>query len=92
MPEARKDAPPVARPEFSLLDDADAELHSIIHSRLLRGGQKKVSDLQNVALHGAALFTNADDLHSRIDNLKSELEADLLLAEREAKLLASKTV
>jgi hypothetical protein len=39
------------------------------------------------SLHCAALFTGAHDLHERIDNMENDLEADLLRAEQEAKLL-----
>jgi phospholipase C len=84
---SRADQPAIAKPQFSLSDDIDAELYSVVNSRLLRATKKDVTDLQTEALHGMALFLQADDLHARVDNLKNQLEADLLLAELEAKLL-----
>lgn len=49
-------------------------------------GKSPISDLQKAALHGVALFTQTRDLHDHINQLKSESEADQLLAEHEAKL------
>jgi len=88
--EARTDRPPIAKPDSSVLEDLKAEAHSIVHARLLGAKQKPLSDLQRTALHGMALFTQADELHDRIDKINNELEADLLLMEREAKLVKDK--
>jgi phospholipase C len=90
LSEARNDRPAIARPEFPVLEDVEAEFHSIIHAKLLGAKQKPVSDLQRTALHGAALFTQAGDLHGRIAKIENELEADLLLVEHEAKLVKNK--
>ena len=90
LSDTRNDLPAITKPQFSLAEDIGAELHSIVHSRLLRAGQKKLTDLQRDALHGAALFANAADLRSKIDYIETELEADLVLAEHEAKLLKDK--
>lgn len=92
LPSAREDRAPIAKPHFPILEDVEAELESIVHSRRHTAEQKKVTDLQRTALHGAALFTQADELHAHIDGLNNELEADLLLAEHEAKLLKGKKV
>jgi phospholipase C len=82
----RKDCAPIAKPHFSLREEIGAELHSIIHSKFLGNKQNPITDLQRTALHGAALFAGASELHDRIANLDNELEADLLRAEQEAKL------
>ena len=87
---ARDDRPPIAKPQFSILEDVAAEWHSIVHSKLLGAKQKPLSDLQRAALHGAALFTGAGDLHDRIAKIENELEADLLLVEHEARLVKNK--
>lgn len=65
-------------------------MRSIAHATLLGAKQKPISDLQRTALHGAALFTQADELHNRIEKLENELEADLLVIEHEAKLVKGK--
>ena len=58
---------------------------------LLEGaGKSPISALRRTALHGAALFTQAGELHSRIEKLENELEADLLVIEHEAKLVKGK--
>jgi phospholipase C len=90
LSEPRNDRPPIARPAFSVLEDVEAEFHSIVHGKLLGAKQKPVSDLQRTVLHGAALFTQADGLHARIATIENELEADLLLVEHEAKLVKNK--
>jgi phospholipase C len=87
---ARNDHVEIPKPPASLLNDLEAEAHAVLHSRLLGANQKPFSDLQRTALHGAALFMQADDLHSRIDSIESELHADLLVAEFEAKLVKNK--
>jgi phospholipase C len=86
----RDDRPTILKPHFSLLEDVAAEYHSIVHGELFRGGEKRLSDLQKTALHGVALFTGTDDLHARIPNIASELEADLLLAKQEAMVVKDK--
>jgi len=86
----RTDRPVVPKPQISLIEDAQQELHSIVHSKLLGAKQKPVSDLQRTALHGAAIFADAGHLHERIDQIENELEADLLLVEHEAKLVKNK--
>jgi len=86
----RDDDVPLQKPKFSTLDDAEAELHLLAHSRLLGAKQKPMSDLQRTALHGAALLTGRADLHDRIENLKDELEADLLMIEHEAHAVKDK--
>ncbi|MGB9236835.1 MAG: alkaline phosphatase family protein [Terriglobales bacterium] len=90
LPNPRTDRAPVAKPHFSLLEDLGAEFHTIVHSKFLGGKQNPITDLQRAALHGAALFTGAEDLHDRIANIETELEADLLRAESEAKFAKSK--
>jgi phospholipase C len=90
LSEARNDRPPIGRPEFPILEDVEAEVHSIVHAKLLGAKQKPVSDLQRTALHGAVSFTQAGDLHARIAKIENELEADLLLVEHEAKLVKNK--
>jgi phospholipase C len=86
LPSPRSDRAPITKPHFSLLEDLGAEFHSVVHSKFLGAKQNPISDLQRVALHGTALFTGAHDLHDRIANVETELEADLLRAESEAKL------
>jgi phospholipase C len=90
LPTPRDDRPPIAIPHFSILEDVAGEWHSIVHGKLLAAKQKPLSDLQRTALHGAALFTGACDLHERIAKIENELEADLLLVEHEAKLVKNK--
>jgi phospholipase C len=88
LPIARNDRPAIPKPETSKLDDLKEEVHSILHSQLfLRAKQKPISDLQKTALHGAALFMQAENLHKRIENISNEFEADLLLMEHEANLV-----
>lgn len=87
LPGPRNDRAPIAKPQFSVMEYVVAELHSIVHTRILDAKQGPVSDLHRTALHGAAIFTEAPELHERIDNLRNELEADLLLAEHEAEFL-----
>ena len=86
----RNDRPSIAKPHFSILEDIGSEWRSIVHSKVLGGKQNPVSDLQRTALHGAALFTEAHDLHDRIASTETELEADLLRAEYDAKLVKKK--
>jgi phospholipase C len=86
----RKDRAPVPKPEFSLLEDVKAEVHSIVHSKLLRAQKKCVTDLQRASLHGMALFTGQADLHDHIGEIGNELEADMLLVKQEAKLVRNK--
>jgi phospholipase C len=86
----RSDRAPIARPQIPVLADVEAELHSVVQSKLLAAQRKEISDLQKTALHGAALFTETPDLHDRIANIKNVLEADLLVAEREAALVKNK--
>ena len=86
----RSDGPTIVKPEFSILEDVEAEMHTIAHAKLLGAKQKPVSDLQRTALHGSALFIQAGQLHERIEKLQNELEADLLVIEREAKLVKNK--
>jgi phospholipase C len=90
LSEPRSDRPAIAKPEFSFLTDLGAEMHSLAHAKLLGAKQKPLSDLQKTALHGAALLTQADELHERIEHLQNELEASLLLIEREARFVTSK--
>jgi hypothetical protein len=85
-----EDRPLIINPRFSVLEEAAAEWHSIVHGKLFRAGEKRLSDLQRFVLHGVALFTGADDLHARIPNIGSELEADLLLAEHEVRVIKNK--
>jgi hypothetical protein len=86
----RTDRAPIAKPHFSLREAIGAEFHFIIHSKFLGDKQNPITDLQRVALHGAALFAGAPELHDRIANIDNELEADLLRAEQEAKLAKTK--
>jgi hypothetical protein len=86
----RQNRPPIAKPTFSIIEDIGTEWHSMVHSKLLSAKQKPISDLQRTALHGVALFTQSDDLHNRIAKVENEREADLLLAEYEAKLVKNK--
>ncbi len=90
LADPRQDRPPIAKPTFSIIEDVAAEWHSIVHSRLLGAKQKPITDLHRTALHGVALFTQADDLHNRIARIGNELEADVLLVELEAKLVKNK--
>jgi phospholipase C len=90
LSEPRSDRPAIAKPEFSFLTDLGAEMHSLAHAKLLGAKEKPLSDLQKTALHGAALLTQADELHERIEHLQNELEASLLLIEREARFVTSK--
>ena len=91
LPTARVDRPAIPKPETPKLEELKEEVHSILHSQLFLGAkQKPVSDLQRTALHGAALFMQAGDLHERIDRLPNEFEADLLLMEHEANLVKDK--
>ena len=82
----RDDQPPIAKLHFSILEDIGTEWRSIVHSKFLGVKQNPITDLQRTALHGAALFTGAPELHDRITNIDNELEADLLRAQEEAKL------
>jgi phospholipase C len=86
----RSDRAPIAKPQFPILADVESELHAIVQSKLLVAQRKEISDLQRTALHGAALFTETPDLHDRIANIKNVLEADLLVADREAALVKKK--
>jgi len=90
LSDARQDHPTIAVPHVSLLEDAKAEWHFLVHSKLLRAKQKPVTDLQRHALHAMAHFMEASDLHERVSNLNNELEADLLLVEQETKLVKNK--
>jgi phospholipase C len=87
---ARTDRPAIAKPQTSLWDDLKEEAHALAHGKLLGAEQKPISDLQRFALHGAAMFMQAEELHERIDGLNSELAADLFLMEHEAKLVKDK--
>jgi phospholipase C len=87
---ARTDWPLIAEPESSIVEELEAEAHSILHSRMLGAKQKPISDLQRTAMHGAAMLVQADELHERIDKIQNEFEADLLLMEHEAKLVKDK--
>jgi hypothetical protein len=80
----------IEKPHFSLIEDLKSELHLLAHSRLLGAQEKSCSDLQEHALHGVALFTQSAGLYGRIDSIKNELEAGLLLVEHEAKLVRGK--
>jgi phospholipase C len=86
----RSDRPTIVKPDFSILEDVEAEMHTIAHAKLLGAKQKPVSDLQRTTLHGSALFAQAGHLHERIEKLQNELEADLLVIEHEAKLVKNK--
>ena len=86
----RNDRAPLAKPHFSLLEDVAAEWRSIVHSKFLGAKHNPITDLQRAALHGAALFTGSPDLHDRIANIETEMEADLLRAEQEAQLAKNK--
>jgi hypothetical protein len=87
---ARTDRPAIAEPHFSLLKDLGAEFHSIVHSIFAGSKLNPITDLQRAALHGAALFAGAPELHERIDKIENELEADLLRAEQEARLVKNR--
>jgi hypothetical protein len=86
----RTDVVVLERPHFSLIEDLKSELHLLIHSRLLRAQQKPCSDLQKRALHGVALLTQSAGVHDRVNSIKNELEAGLLLAALEAKFVRKK--
>jgi phospholipase C len=90
--EPRKDQPPILKPQFPILADVEAELHTLLHSKLVTAQRKQLSDLQRTALHGVALLTETPDLHERIFKIRNELEADLLVAEHEAKFVMNKTL
>jgi len=90
LPAARTDHPFIAKPESSVFEDLEVEAHTMVHKLLLGAKLKPISDLQRTALHGAALVTGADELHARIEGLTNEFEADLMLMEREAKLVMNK--
>jgi phospholipase C len=90
LPEPRKDSPPIPTPEFSLFADLEAELHSFVHAKLCRCKRTPITDLQKRALHGMALFTQAGELHSRIEEIQNALEANLLVVEHETKLAMKK--
>jgi phospholipase C len=88
---ARTDRPFIAKPELATVDDLKEEFHSVAHSQLFLGAkQKAVSDLQKTALHGMAMFMQADDLHKRIESISNEFEGEVLLMEHEAKLVKDK--
>ena len=88
QPKPRNDRPAILKPITSKLDDLKEELHSILYSQLFLGAkQKPISDLQRMALHGAAQFLRDDKLPERIGKLANEFEADVLLMEHEAKLV-----
>jgi len=89
LPSPRNDRPPIAKPHFSILEDIGAEwhsIHSIVHSKSSAVNRTRSPICKRTALHGAALFTGARDLHDHIANIDNELEADLLRAEQEAQL------
>jgi phospholipase C len=86
----RADHPEIPKPESHLLEDLKFEVHSVVHSKLFGAHTKPISDLQKFALHGAAIFTQAHELHDRIQNVENELQADLLFMGQEAKLLKNK--
>ena len=90
MTTPRGSYPFIEAPHYSLYEDLKTEFRSTAHSRPAETGPTPVSDLQKVALHAMALFTNANDLHAPIENLTGELEAGLLLAKYEAELLKHK--
>jgi phospholipase C len=90
-PRPRKDRPPIPNSQFSFVEDAEAALHSLVHTKLLRFKRRPISDLRRNALHGMAVFTQAGDLISRVEGIENELEANLLLVEHEAKLVWGKT-
>lgn len=92
LPNPRQDRPPIPNPQFSFLDDTEAALHSLVHAKLRRSKQIPISELRKHALHGMAIFTEANDLHSRIEAVENELEANLLLVEHEAKLVMKKNL
>jgi Uncharacterized alpha/beta hydrolase domain (DUF2235) len=54
----RSDHPAIVKPEFSILEDVAAEIHTLAHSKLLGARQKPVSDLQRTAPHGTTQFTS----------------------------------
>jgi phospholipase C len=84
----RQDRPPIPEPHPSLLEDLGAEWQAIVHSKFLGARLHPITDMQRIALHCAALFTDQQHLHERIHNLETQLEADLLRAEQEARLAA----
>ena len=86
----RTDRLAIVQPQFSWREDVAAEWHTIFHGKLFRAGEKRLTDLQKTALHGVALFTGRDELHGRISDIKSELEADLLIAAHEARVVRGK--
>jgi phospholipase C len=87
----RNDTPEITKPEFPFWQDAKAELEYLLHGKSHGAtGSSPITDLQRSAMHGAAIFTQSQDLHGKIGAIKSELEADLVLAEHEAKHLKNK--
>jgi hypothetical protein len=87
LPAPRIDAPRVMAPTFSWVDEVKARVRSLLCAGPRQRAQTSLSSLQRSALHGVALLTETPELHGRIEKLSSEHEADLLLAEHEAKLL-----
>jgi phospholipase C len=86
----RTDRPAIAEPHFSLLEDLGPKFHSVVHSIFSGSQLNPITDLQRAALHGAALFAGAPDLHAHIDKMENELEADLFRAQQEAGLVKSR--
>jgi phospholipase C len=89
LPAPRTDAPNVVAPTFSWVDEVKARVRSLLHADLRHRTETSLSSLQRSALHGVTLLTETPELHDRIEKLNSEHEADLLLAEHEAKVLKS---
>jgi phospholipase C len=91
LTDPRQDFPTINKPQFSLRETLGAEWHALTHSKFLGARLNPVTDLERAALHGAALFTGERDLHERIGTLRTGLEADLLRAGQEAKLIIKRT-
>lgn len=86
---ARTDRPVIQKPApVPLGEEIKAEAHAIAHKLLSLAKEKPLGDLRRTALHGMAQFRGAAELHERIAKMESELEADLLLIEHEAKIAA----
>src|SRR5271168_222174 len=86
---ARTDRPAIEKPApVPFGEELETEAHAIAHKLLSLAKAKPLSELRRTALHGMAQFRGETELHERVSKLESELEADLLLMEHEAKMAA----
>lgn len=85
LPTPRRDRPPIAKPHYSLSDWVKDEWRPIVHAIPRDGAHEELTELQKTALHAAALLTGAKEVHGRVEELRNEFEADLLIAGHEAR-------